>query len=377
MIKIDPEFSNIIPPLTTEEYTALENSIRNEGCRDALVVWNDILIDGHNRYNICQRYEIKFKTIAKNFADRDEAKIWIITNQLARRNLPVFVSIELALQLKPLIEKKAKENLSQGGGDRKSEEYKSGSQNSAKAIASIDTREEVAKIAGTSHDTVTKAEKIIDKAPEEVKKKLRNSETSINAEYKKIRKDEKKAKEKEMKAQIEMIIPSGKYHTIVIDPPWPIQKVIRDVRPNQYEMDYPTMTLEEINSFDVPSLALDNCHLFCWTTEKFLPETFKIIEAWGFRYIFTMVWHKNGGFQPFGLPQYNCEFIIYGRKGSIDFVDTKNFNTCFNGERREHSRKPDKFYDLIKRVTQEPRIDIFSREQREGFSQYGNETGKF
>jgi N6-adenosine-specific RNA methylase IME4 len=90
-----------------------------------------------------------------------------------------------------------------------------------------------------------------------------------------------------------------------------------------------------------------------------------------------MVWHKAGGFQPFNLPQYNCEFVVYGRKGVPIFLETKNFFTCFNGMRREHSRKPDEFYQLVARVCPAPRLDCFSREKREGFDQYGNEPERF
>jgi len=114
-----------------------------------------------------------------------------------------------------------------------------------------------------------------------------------------------------------------------------------------------------------------------WTTEKYLPQSFEILKVWGFRYIFTMVWHKNGGFQPVNLAQYNCEFALYARKGTPEFVDTKDFFCCFNGQRREHSRKPDEFYQTIARVTEEPRIDIFSRGAHGGFDQYGNEKDKF
>jgi N6-adenosine-specific RNA methylase IME4 len=118
-------------------------------------------------------------------------------------------------------------------------------------------------------------------------------------------------------------------------------------------------------------------HLFCWATEKYLPAALDLVAKWGFGYVLTMVWHKPGGFQPHDLPQYNCEFTIYARRGTPVFIDTKDFNVCNSWPRREHSRKSKEFYDLIRRVTAGSHIDIFAREQHEGFAQYGNEIAKF
>lgn len=172
---------------------------------------------------------------------------------------------------------------------------------------------------------------------------------------------------------------AGTYATIVIDPPWPMSKIERDVRPNQEGFDYPTMSEEQLQEFapTIEAIAADDCHMFMWTTQKFLPTTLRLVDHYGFRYVLTMVWHKPGGYQPTGLPQYNCEFIVYARKGTPRFIDTKGFPCCFNAPRREHSRKPDEFYDIVNLVTDGPRIDIFSREQRDGFAQYGNEPSKF
>src|SRR3981189_2583441 len=171
--------------------------------------------------------------------------------------------------------------------------------------------------------------------------------------------------------------PTGRYSCIVIDPPWPMEKIEREVRPNQVGFEYPTMSEDELAAFPVPDVAADDCHLFCWTTHKFLFMAQRLIPHWGFRYVSAFVWHKPGGFQPIGLPQYNCEFALYARRGTPKFVDLKQFSCCFNAPRREHSRKPDEFYDIVRRVTAAPRIDVFSREAREGFAQYGNETEKF
>jgi N6-adenosine-specific RNA methylase IME4 len=176
------------------------------------------------------------------------------------------------------------------------------------------------------------------------------------------------------------LVPSGKFETIVIDPPWPVKKIELDARPdNKVVLDYPTMDESELRAFgdNVKAMATDDCHLFMWTTQRFLPLAMELVAVYGFKCVLTMVWHKPGGVQPFGLPQFNCEFVVYARKGTPKFIDTKGFNCCFNAPRREHSRKPDEFYDIVSLVTKSPRIDVFSREHREGFEQFGNETDKF
>lgn len=187
-IVIDKEFQSLIPALTTDEYRGLEESILSEGCRDALVLWGDTLIDGHNRYSICKKHDIPFKTIQEEFKSRDDVIRWIILNQFGRRNLPAYERARLALRLKPVIAEKAKEN------ERKGAEMtnNTGSQKSVNPIQKVDTQKELAKVAGVSHDTIAKVEKIEQKAPEAVKKQLRTGEISINKAYNAIKLEEKK-----------------------------------------------------------------------------------------------------------------------------------------------------------------------------------------
>ena len=175
----------------------------------------------------------------------------------------------------------------------------------------------------------------------------------------------------------------GIYDVIVIDPPWPMAKIERVVRPNQVHFDYPVLSIDEIRDYQLedkrtlPGLCGEHAHCFLWTTQKFLPDAFQLLTDWQLDYVCTFVWHKPGGFQPVGLPQYNCEFALYAKHGKPTFIDTKEFPTCFEAPRAEHSRKPELFYETIRRVTFGRRADVFSREFHEGFEGIGNEVGKF
>jgi N6-adenosine-specific RNA methylase IME4 len=166
----------------------------------------------------------------------------------------------------------------------------------------------------------------------------------------------------------------GVYDVIIIDPPWPVKKILRHAAPKQVEWDYPTMSVDEIINLELP--MSENCHIFLWTTQKFLPHALKIIEYWNLKYCCTFVWKKAKGFQVGKLPQFNCEFCIYCKKGKPVFIDLKDFKTCFEGTQKVHSTKPKEFYELVKRVTAGRRLDMFGRNRHEGFEIWGLEAGK-
>lgn len=114
MIQIDPEFKNLIPPLSTEEYAQLEANIKTDGCRDPIVLWNDFIIDGHNRHEICTKHGIAFECIRKRFESREEAVLWIIGNQIGRRNLEAIDKVPLLERKREILAGQAKERMQAG-----------------------------------------------------------------------------------------------------------------------------------------------------------------------------------------------------------------------------------------------------------------------
>lgn len=191
-LKIDEEFKKLIPPLMIEEYKQLEENLKNEGCRDNLVTWNGILIDGHNRYEICTRNNITFGVKEVDFNNREEVIEWIIRNQFGRRNLSNFQRSELALRLKPIIKAKAKEKAVESRKEFHGNQHTSGMvQKSAPQQKQNKSRDELAKIAGVSHDTIEKVECIKKKGTEEQIQRARSGGkgNSVNAIYKEIKND--------------------------------------------------------------------------------------------------------------------------------------------------------------------------------------------
>lgn len=168
----------------------------------------------------------------------------------------------------------------------------------------------------------------------------------------------------------------SEYQIIVVDPPWEVKKITHKERPKQVDMDYPMMSLDEIQSLPIGSLASDNSWCFLWTTQKYLFSSKSIIESWGFNLLLTMVWEKTYG-RSAGMPlfgfRWNGEFILTGYKGKKEMWPKRSLiPAVFSAENIRHSHKPDKFYKMIEPLG-DRRLDIFSREKREGWDCIGNE----
>lgn len=176
-IRISDELRAYVDPLTSHEYDALERSILAEGCRDALVVWGDILIDGHNRYTICQKHGIPFNTVQNDkFGTIEDVMLWMIDNHLARRSVSDFQRGMLALRKKAILSARVKA--------QKESEPEAAPESAAEPVQErppLATREEIAKVAGISSNTVSRIEKIQKTATPELVEAVRTGTISLNA----------------------------------------------------------------------------------------------------------------------------------------------------------------------------------------------------
>jgi len=376
MIQVKDEFKKLIPPLSIDEHTQLTLNICKEGIREPLILWNNYIIDGHNRFEIAKQFNLEYKTINKEFENEDEVKEWMILNQFGRRNLSAYQRSVLALELEDVFRIKAKEN--QG--------LRTDILQISAESKPIDTRKELSKVASVSHDTIAKVKKIQEKAPEEIKTKLSSGEISINAAYKEIKKEEKKEerdkKIEEVKQKIEtenLKELNKKYHVIAIDPPWAYNEKggfssdDYDAQNNRGAVDYPTMTVEQIKKIELPS-ANDSV-LFLWTTHAFLRDSFDIMKHWGFEYKATIVWDKV----KMGMGRnirMQVEFCLLGVKGK-PIIQGSSERDIITEARREHSRKPEAFYEMVERMCIGNKLDYFSRQKRNNWEHYGAEQGKF
>lgn len=173
------------------------------------------------------------------------------------------------------------------------------------------------------------------------------------------------------------------YGTILADPPWQFQNRTGKVAPEHKRLNrYGTMELGDICDLPVEAIADNPAHLYLWVPNALLPEGLKVMDAWGFRYVSNIIWEKvrkDGGPDGRGVGFYFrnvTEVLLFGVRG-------KNARTLAPGRRqvniirsqkREHSRKPDEQYKIIEDCSWGPRIELFSRGKREGWSVWGNQA---
>lgn len=355
-IIIDKEFQKLIPPLQDEEKIQLEENLIAEGCRDALVTWQGILLDGHNRYEICKRLKIPFRTLAIELPDREAAADWIDKNQLGRRNLnPDQISYLRGRRYNRM--KKA-----QGSNNQYVQAKSEKGQ-----IDTLHTANKLSDEYGVSPATVKRNGKMaeyLDEHPTEAEAVLQGRKT-----FTQVKREAKKKKlEKNIPSK-----PTGKYRVIYADPPWKYgDQLTPSYGATRYH--YPTLSIKELCQLSIKSIAEKDAVLFLWVTSPLLGECWPVIEAWGFKYKTSFVWDKV----KHNMGHYNSvrhEFLLVCTRGSCLPDSDKLIDSVQSIERTSHSTKPEEFRNIIERLyTHGEKIELFAREDHKGWSVWGNEV---
>ena len=162
----------------------------------------------------------------------------------------------------------------------------------------------------------------------------------------------------------------GLFQTIVIDPPWDWNDEGDINQFGRTKPDYKTMPVEEIEQLPIAKIADKNCHLYLWVTNRSLPKAFRLVDAWGFRYITCITWVKPS----IGVGNYfrgDTEQILFCVKGNQP-LKRHDVGTHFLAPRGDrHSAKPEEFYKLVETCSYAPYIDIFGRKSRESWAVWG------
>jgi N6-adenosine-specific RNA methylase IME4 len=375
-------FANIFPLLEGAALTELADDIRQHGLREEIWTFQGKVLDGRNRLAACTLAGVPPR-YREFLGTAIEALYFVQSKNLKRRHLTSSQAAVVALDFEKLEQgvveaeraaarqrEKAGKGADGSGGRGRKKSLVNDLTRVSRQDNAARTDAKLAEAHGTNRQYLADVRKIAAVRPAAIAE-IREGKKTVPQVKKEIARAEMFKQLESIEAQKAKAL-KGIYDVVVIDPPWPMEKIERDCRPNQVGLDYPVMTLAEIGNLKLP--AADDCHVWLWTTHRFLPEAINILSIWGLKYLCTFVWKKPGGFQAVGLPQFNCEFVLYARKGAPKFIDTKAFNVCFEAPRCGHSEKPEAFYESVRRVTAGRRADLFSRRKIDGFDAWGKEA---
>lgn len=376
----------LLPPLSRAEYDALCADIEANGVQAPVVVDKATgeILDGHHRAEIAARLGRDFPWVEHECGSPAEGRAYALRANLNRRNM----SPEQRTALRDVQIQVAGELRAEGK-----------------------TQEQIGAMLGVAHHTVSRWLDTSIVPPDKASIDLRTAipRTLRDAIYERITEGETQTqvaadyaisqqRVSQIVRQVEakrntpqpvvdgIDFPAGPFSCVVIDPPWPVQKIEREARPDQGQsLDYPTMKVDcGADAHDthplcciraIPMRALADVrgsHIYLWVTHKFLPDGFNLFEAWGVRYQCLMTWRKNVGPTPFTW-MYDTEHVLFGRVGSLD-LNRNGLRLSFDAPAQGHSIKPDVFYDRVREASPGPRLDMFPGVEHNGFEPWGLEA---
>lgn len=330
------EIADLFPLIDGDEFQLLCDDIKKEGLNHPVILLDDEILDGRNRYRAC--VEIGIEPTYEHYKG-DDPLAFVLSENLHRRHLTASQRAALAVEVA---------NINVGRNWTKSSNKK--------------TQKEASDLFQVGTTSIKEAKAIKENYPGKF------------AELKTGRKTIQQAKREIIKENVkdQPELPTDKYRVVYADPPWNYGNSGLDDY-GHAERHYPTMSIEELGHLGVPDIIEENSVLFIWTTSPLLEDSFRVIRMWGFNYKTSFIWNKvkhNFGY-------YNSvrhELLLVCTRGSCLPDNSKLFNSVQTIERKKHSEKPEEFREIIDTLyTKGKKIELFSRKQTKGWDAWGNQ----
>lgn len=382
--------AEIFPLLEGKAFDALVADIREHGQREPVIVWEDKILDGRNRWRACKRAGIDPKT--KFFrGDAKAALALVLSLNLHRRHLNESQRALVAVEVERMFADAAKERQRAGGREK----------GKANLPEARQARDDAASALNVSPRLVQDAKKVATKAAPEVLAAVQQGKLAVSVAAKLV--DESPARQRDLAAKIDagakparvledvrrdkrveklasisagnapLTLPQ-RYPIILADPPWRYEQASSESR--AIENHYPTMSLDEICALPVVDLATDDAVLFLWTTSPKLEESLRVVAAWSFTYRTCAVWDKEKIGMGYFFRQQHELLLVAVRGEPPHPAPADRVSSIVRAPRGKHSAKPVEVYEIVEAMYPTlPKVEMFCRSPRDGWGAWGNQSG--
>jgi N6-adenosine-specific RNA methylase IME4 len=358
-----------LPPPPPELRGALKRSIAAEGVLHPIIVSTGPacpgeVADGRIRMELCAELGRECPSVERSFATELEVVLFRLSTNVHRRQLSVAERIELAAILEPLVRKRAAARKAQAPGRPRGEKALTVDRPEERG----ETRELLAEAVGMKSATLGRGLKVLQEGSPQLVADFRADKESPNGAYRRLKAEKRRAEVEAIARQIELDppgYPEGRFNNIVIDPAWPLSG-----------LPYPKQTLEEVAAAPVSELLTEDGVVWLWTTNGFLLAAGDIARnAWGLTYRNTLIWDKERIGTGRYLQNATEQVLIFTRGQPVTRFE--GHTNIIRGGVREHSRKPESFYELVEATCPGSKLELNSRQERTGWKCSGAETERF
>lgn len=365
-------YAEIFPFASEVDFNTLASDIRLNGLLEPIVLLDDAILDGRNRYRACINTGTEPRFVQY---EGDDPLAFVISKNLARRHMD---GSQLAMVGGRLA------NMQQGNFSK-----------AANLPVSPVSQSKAAQIVNVSERSVRSARKVLDRGDNDLSAAVDRGEIAVSVAAKiaeiddpetrkeimndsrpdqAVKKAARKKKERDL-SQKQAALPTKQYGVIYADPEWKFETFSENGMDRSAENHYPTSSTESIAARKVPEIAAKDSVLFLWATVPMIRDALKVMKAWGFEYKSQMVWVKDRVGTGYWFRNQH-EILLVGTKGKVPApAPGSQWSSVVEEPVGAHSEKPDIFYELIEEYFPNlPKIELNARRARDGWDSWGNEA---